>query len=88
METVKNLRVERQLFSLLPPIINAPRSPIEYPISFPLAKLIVHEGIFTDKHYMCLDIISDLFTKLFIKYYFNDKLPKRHDLYYIANYSK
>ena len=88
METVKNLRVERQLFSLLPPIINAPRSPIEYPAKFPQMHLIIHSGILTDKHYMCLDIVSDLFTRAFIKTYFNEKLPRRYDASYIRKFSK
>ena len=88
METVKNTRVERQIFSLLPPIINAPRSPIDCPVSFPHMQLIVHKGILTDKHYMCLDIISDLFTRLFIKKYFSEKLPRRYDINYIKSFSK
>jgi hypothetical protein len=88
MEAVKNLRVERQLFSLLPPIINTPRSPVVYPAQFPNQQVIVHNGILSDKHYMCLDIISDLFTRLFIKEYFNKKLPRRYDVYFINNFSR
>jgi hypothetical protein len=88
METVKNLRVERQLFSLLPPIINAPRSPIEYPAKFSQRHLTVHKGILNDKHYMCLDIVSDLVTHRLIKKYFNGKLPRRDDADYIRNFSK
>jgi hypothetical protein len=88
METVKNLRVERQLFSLLPPIINKPRLPIVYPAKFPYSKVIVHSGVITEKHYMCLDIVSDLFTKYFMANYFNGKLQRRYNADFIEKFAK
>ena len=88
METVKNLRVERQLFSLLPPIINKPRMPIEYPAKFPYSRVIVHDGVLTEKHYMCLDIVSDLFTKYFMVNYFNGKLQRRYNADFIEKFAK
>ncbi len=88
METVKNLRVERQLFSLLPPIINKPRLPIVYPAKFPYSKVLVHDGVLTEKHYMCLDIVSDLFTKYFIVNYFNGKIQRRYNADFIEKFAK
>ena len=88
METVKNLRVERQLFSLLPPIINKPRLPIVYPAKFPYSKVIVHGGVMTEKHYMCLDIVSDLFTNYFLVNYFNGKLQRRYNAEFIEKFAK
>ena len=88
METVKNLRVERQLFSLLPPIINKPRLPIVYPAKFPYSKVIVHSGVMTEKHYMCLDIVSDLFTNYFLVNYFNKKLQRRYNAEFIEKFAK
>ncbi len=88
METVKNLRVERQIFSLLPPIINKPRLPIEYPAIFPNSKVIVHDGVLTEKHYMCLDIVSDLVTKHFSVEFFNGELPRRFNADFIESFAK
>ena len=88
METVKNLRVERQLFSLLPPIINKPRLPIVYPAKFPYSKVIVNRGVMTEKHYMCLDIVSDLFTNYFLVNYFNGKLQRRYNAEFIEKFAK
>jgi hypothetical protein len=88
METVKNLQVERQLFSLLPPIINKPRLSIVYPAKLPYSKVIVHDGVLTEKHYMCLDIVSDLFTKYFIVNYFNGKMQRRYNADFIEKFAK
>lgn len=88
METVKNLRIERQLFSLLPPIINKPRLPMVYPAKFPYSRVIVHDGVLTEKHYMCLDIVSDLFTKYFMVNYFNGKLQRRYNAVFIEKFAK
>jgi len=37
---------------------------------------------------MCLDIVSDLFTRRLIKTYFNGKLPRRNDANFIHKFSK
>lgn len=88
METVKNLRVERQIFSMLPPVINKPKLAIKYPAKFPCSKVIVHEGMLTDKHYMCLDIVSDLFTRYFANNFFNGELPRRYNADFIERFAK
>ena len=83
MKVTNTLRVERQLFSMLPPVINKPKTKITYPLVLPRLQIAIDAGCLSDYHYEAIDILSDLYTKAFFNTHFKGRLPKRYDKVFI-----
>ena len=67
-----SIRIERVTSSLLIPVINTPRTKIEYPVSS--NNLIIHSGLINEKTLWCIDIIADSY----IKKKYEGRVPGRH----------
>lgn len=67
-----SIRIERVTSSLLIPVINTPKTTIEYPVT--KNNIVIHSGYINEKTLWCIDIIADSY----IKKKYEGKVPGRH----------